>query len=151
MEGTDKWLGGMASPCGRYVYGVPGHAPQVLRITVSTKDNDDNGGATTTGDDDNSSNGGTMMDCIGPNYVGKFKWLRGVEVPSTSRYEDLYPNGCCLALPCNHASILKINPATSHVSTFGEEVLQQCGDAKTWLYHGGNLASNGFVYAIPAK
>lgn len=128
MEGGDKWLGGMASPCGRYVYGVPGHAPSVLRITLA----------------DGS------LDCIGPSYAGKFKWLRGVEIPPEPLYAETYQSGCCIALPCNHPSILKINPSTSEVYTFGENVLSSCG-ATSWLYHGGNLASNGFVYAIPAN
>ena len=60
LKGQDKWLGGVGSPCGNYVYGVPGSARRVLRITVAT-------GA---------------VDHIGPTYEGKFKWLRGVEVPS---------------------------------------------------------------------
>jgi hypothetical protein len=128
MEGTDKWLGGMASPCGRYVYGVPGHAPRVLRITTASGN----------------------MECIGPHYNGKFKWLRGVEIPPVPDHASIYPDGCCVALPCNHPSILKVNPATSEVYTFGESVLKDCG-ASSWLYHGGNLASNGFCYAIPAN
>lgn len=128
LQGQDKYLGGIASPCGKYVYGVPGSAKRVLRI------------CTTTG----------MMDCIGPSYDGKFKWLRGVDVPPTVMNDPKYPNGCCLALPSNAASILKINPATHEVHTFGEETLRECG-ATSWLYHGGNLASNGWVYAIPAN
>ena len=36
LMGQDKWLGGMASPCGRYVYGVPGTAKRVLQIEVAT-------------------------------------------------------------------------------------------------------------------
>lgn len=40
LPGQDKFLGGVASPCGRYVYGVPGHARQVRtsargRLTLS--------------------------------------------------------------------------------------------------------------------
>lgn len=128
MEGADKWLGGMSSPCGRYVYGVPGTAKRVLRISVADG----------------------RMDCTGPAFGGKFKWLRGVEVPADPQYSHSYPSGCCLALPCNHASILKINPETHHVYAFGQDVLQRCG-ASSWLYHGGNLGSNGWIYAIPAN
>ena len=36
LMGQDKWLGGVGSPCGKYIYGVPGHAKDVLRITVDT-------------------------------------------------------------------------------------------------------------------
>jgi hypothetical protein len=130
MHGSDKYLGGMASPCGTYVYGVPGGAHRVLRIHVAS---------------------GTT-DLIGPSYEGKFKWLRGVTVPPSSitDHRNMYPLGCCVALPSNAPSILKINPATNEVYAFGEPVLKDCGDT-SWLYHGGNLADNGYVYAIPAN
>lgn len=128
MNGPDKYLGGMASPCGKYVFGVPGGAKRVLRIRIAD----------------------SHMDFIGPNYEGKFKWLRGVEVPASVMNDPRYQNGCCVALPCNSPSILKVNPATDHVYTFGEAVLQNCGSDR-WLYHGGNLASNGWLYAIPAN
>lgn len=127
MYGQDKYLGGMGSPCGEYIYGVPGSARRVLRIRV--KDG--------------------HMDWIGPLYDGKFKWLRGVEVPANVMNDSKYPKGCCLALPCNSACILKINPATDQVYTFGERIIKQCGSDR-WHYHGGNLASNGWLYAIPA-
>jgi hypothetical protein len=130
MHGSDKYLGGMASPCGAYVYGVPGGAHRVLRIHVES-------GA---------------VDLIGPSYEGKFKWLRGVTVSPSSmtHHRNTYPLGCCVALPANAPSILKINPATGKVYAFGETVLKDCGDT-CWLYHGGNLADNGYVYAIPAN
>jgi len=130
MQGQDKYLGGMASPCGTYVYGVPGGSRRVLRIRVEDG----------------------RMDWIGPEFAGKFKWLRGVEVPPEAMGNDpRYPSGCCLALPCNAASILKVNPATTdHVYAFGEDVLKNCGSDR-WHYHGGNLASNGWVYCIPAN
>jgi hypothetical protein len=98
LLGQDKWLGGMPSPDGSYIYGVPGTAPQVLRITV------ENG----------------MMDFIGPKVKGKFKWLRGLEIPPHMlKNDDTYPKGVCLALPANADSILEINPHTQEVSTFG--------------------------------
>jgi hypothetical protein len=130
MMGSDKYLGGMASSCQQYVYGVPGGAKRVVRIRVVDG----------------------YMDFIGPIYEGKFKWLRGVTVSASIMQNDpQYPYGCCLALPCNSASVLKINPATNHVYTFGENVLKDCGSEK-WHYHGGNIAaSNGWLYAIPAN
>ncbi|KAL3939003.1 MAG: hypothetical protein SGBAC_006191 [Bacillariaceae sp.] len=130
--GNDKYLGGMSSPCGRYIYGVPGTARRVVRI------------ATKTG----------KMDCIGPSYDGKFKWLRGVEVPASAMKNDDYPNGCCIALPCNSLSFLKVNPdgGSSGVYTFGETLLQEvCEGINGWYYHGGNLAPNGWIYCIPAN
>jgi hypothetical protein len=80
-------------------------------------------------------------------FYSPFKWLRGLEVPAhvMGDFASEYPDGCCLALPSNMQSILKINCATNEVKTFGE--IEEEG----WLYHGGNLASDGFVYAIPAN
>jgi hypothetical protein len=129
MVGQDKYLGGMSSPCGKYIYGVPGTARRVMRIRVVDG----------------------YMDTFGPSYEGKFKWLRGVEVPPEAiNSPDEYPSGCCVALPCNHPSVLKINPASDKVSIFGTAVIKECG-ASRWLYHGGVLAPNGSVYAIPAN
>ena len=94
---------------------------------------------------------------IGPEYEGKFKWLRGVEVPpdamrigldnqdSKNDSHELYSKGICLALPCNADRILKINPYTNEVSTFDGPF------EGGWKWHGGNLAANGMVYAIPAE
>ena len=124
LSGQDKFLGGMCSPCGRYIFGVPGHAKRVLRLNTKTNE----------------------MDLIGPSFKGQFKWLRGLEVPAEVMGDDLreeYPVGCCLALPSNASSILKINPESGEVKTFGNII------EKGWLYHGGNLAADGFVYAVP--
>jgi hypothetical protein len=88
---------------------------------------------------------------IGPDFHGEYKWLRGVEVPSHVMGAS-YPSGCCLALPCNskNGCVLKINPETSKVKTFvtGQPIPNVDGG---WLYHGGNLAADGFIYAIPAS
>ena len=98
LLGQDKWLGGMPSPDGEYIYGVPGSATQVLRITVATG----------------------KVDFIGPEYVGKFKWLRGIEIPSHILNDsEHYPKGVCIALPSNADSVLEINPYTHKVSTYG--------------------------------
>lgn len=129
MVGQDKYLGGMPSPCGDYVYGVPGSAKRVLRINVQTK----------------------VMDMIGPCFEGKFKWLRGVDVPADALNLPDFPRGCCLALPSNAPSVLKINPETHEIVTFGQDVLTKEVGETGWFYHGGNLAANGFVYAIPAN
>jgi hypothetical protein len=50
MAGQDKYMGGMASPCGTYIYGVPRTAKRVLRIHTET----------------------STVDWIGPLYEGKF-------------------------------------------------------------------------------
>lgn len=124
LVGQDKYLGGMASPCGRYIYGVPGHAKQVIRVTAQTGE----------------------VDWIGQQYTGEFKWLRGVEIPPCEKH----PSGCCVALPCNshRGCVLKIDPETSQVSTF---ITNELEFGEGWLYHGGNLASDGYIYAVPAS
>jgi len=134
LSGQDKYLGGMASPCGRYIYGVPGHAKRVVRVDVRSGE----------------------IDFIGPEYIGEFKWLRGVEIPGhvMGTNDDgglAYPSGCCLALPCNSQDgcVLKIDPETARVSTFLTGSIPNVEEG--WLYHGGNLVSDGFVYAIPAS
>jgi hypothetical protein len=134
LSGQDKYLGGVASPCGRFIYGVPGHAKQVIQVDVITR----------------------KVELIGPEYHGEFKWLRGVEIPATDMgmKEDgsfAYPSGCCLALPCNSPDgcVLKVDPATASVSTFITDPIPNGADTG-WLYHGGSLAC-GYVYAIPAS
>ena len=124
-----KWLGGMSSPCGTYVYGVPGHARRVVRVDTSTAE----------------------VDFIGPEFPGEFKWLRGVEVPPSAEGGA----GCCLALPCcaEGGKVLKIEPDTSRVTAFSAETGPSGDDGdgdRGWLYHGGNLGSDGLVYAVPA-
>ena len=132
LSGQDKYLGGMASPCGRFVYGVPGHAKRVIQVAVESGE----------------------VSWIGPEYKGEFKWLRGVEISAEVMGKKAdgslaYPSGCCLALPCNSEDgcVLKIDPETATVSTFGTPPKQV---KQGWLYHGGNLASDGYIYAIPA-
>ena len=129
MLGQDKFLGGMASSCGDFVYGVPGSAQRVLRIDVRTK----------------------VMDMIGSPIPGKFKWLRGLDVPEEVMADPNYPRGCCLALPSNACSVLKINPESQEITMFGEDVLKNHVGGTGWLYHGGSLATNGMVYCIPAN
>lgn len=122
LMGQDKWLGGASSPCGQFVYGVPGTAKQVLRIEIKTG----------------------KVDMIGDPYIGKFKWLRAVEVPADVAGPD-HPCGLIFCLPINADSVLRIDPATQEVSTIGGPFT---GD---WKWHGGNLASDGMIYGIPAN
>ena len=158
LLGQDKYLGGMASPCGRYIYAIPGHAKRVVQVDTYSRE----------------------VSFIGPEYLGEFKvsrelsllflihldvlinfthslplqWLRGVEIPSSvmETNDDGSQSGCCLALPCNskNGCVLKITPDNSEVSTFVTgDVSPNVNEG--WLYHGGNLALDGFVYAIPAS
>lgn len=76
---------------------------------------------------------------IGPSFRGQFKWLRGVDVPPMVMGAEAFPAGACFALPSNASSVLKIDPATHTVTTFGGPFE---GD---WLWHGGALAADGCV------
>ena len=121
FDGNDKWLGGVASPCGRYIYGVPGHAQRVLRITVETG----------------------VCDLIGPKFPGKFKWLRGVPVPA-DKCSPARPQGLVFALPCCAAGVLQIDPAT-------EEVTVLPCEKGSFAWHGGELGADGRIYGVPAN
>ena len=122
--GKDKYLGGMESSCGKYIYGVPGAAEQVLRIDIAK----------------------STMDFIGPKFSGKFKWLRGISIPSNP---ELSIEGCSIALPCNHPSFLKITKV-GDVYPVGQDVLE-AELSGGWYYHGGAQAANGWIYCIPAN
>jgi len=123
LKGQDKYLGGVASPCGKYIYGVPGYAKQVLCIDILKNE----------------------LSYIGPIFEGNFKWLRGIEIPPTKDY----PNGICIALPSNAHSVLKIDPKTNLVKTFGSI---KSGKDGTWMYHGGGLDPvTNLIYAVPAN
>ena len=153
--GQDKWLGGMSSADGKFIYGVPGSAKEVLCIDTET--------------------GGSSL--LGGPYVGKFKWLRGVTCPhvvyalpsnahtilridpatqSVSQVDygatgeekwqwhgGVYSNGHVFAVPCNATQVLKINAETDQVEFIGGP-----WEGKHKWY-GGILASNGAMYCIP--
>ena len=73
--------------------------------------------------------------------------LRGVSVPASVMGIG-YPSGVCIAIPCNARSVLRVNPHTNEVLTFGEDVLSSVGK---WSYHGGDRTTDGFIYAVPAN
>ena len=122
LMGQDKWLGGVCSPDGKYIYGVPGHAKRVLKITAATGE----------------------YELIGPEYKGQFKWLRGVEVPAsvTGNKQEIY----CMPSNGGKYGVLKISPDTDAVTTIGGPFP---GD---WMWHGGVLSEiDGNIYAIPCN
>ena len=122
LMGQDKWLGGVCSPDGKYIYGVPGHAKRVLKITAATGE----------------------YELIGPEYKGPFKWLRGVEVPAsvTGSVQAIY----CMPSNGGKYGVLKILPDTDLVTTIGGPFP---GD---WMWHGGVLSEvDNCIYAIPCN
>lgn len=156
----------MTSPCGTYVYGVPGTANTVLRIKTKGKGDD----GTENGDD-------CCVDFLPDptnapwSRPGRFKWLRGVTVPPAPNFD-----GCCLALPCNATcGVLRISAngtadllggpfldgGHAPLGTTEKAAKAQAGPEEwqrrwtyarpDWLYHGGALLQDGYVYAVPAN
>eukprot|EP00941_MAST-03F_sp_MAST-3F-sp1_P004674 g4674.t1 len=154
LMGQDKWLGGVSSWDSQYVYGVPGHAKRVLRVTVATG----------------------KVDLIGPSFPGPFKWLRGVETPqaayclpsnansilridSTHKCTTIdlpkdvwgrwkwhggcYIDGKIYAVPCDAKQVLVLDPETDEVTFMGDSFE---GRHK---WYGGIQAANGAMYCIP--
>jgi len=154
--GQDKWLGGVASFDGKFVYGAPGSARRVLRVELATG----------------------KVDLIGPEYEGKFKWLRGAECPkdqclyclpsnadtvlridpSTQKVDTIggpFPgdwkwhggnvgtDGNIYGVPANAEQVLKIDTDTGKVSTFGGPFKGR----QKW--YGGLNGAKGDIYCIP--
>ena len=67
LMGQDKWLGGVCSPDGKYIYGVPGHAKRVLKITAATGE----------------------YELIGPEYKGPFNSKEEALKVAIQKMEDL--------------------------------------------------------------
>jgi len=156
LMGQNKWLGGVASFCGRYIYGIPGSSKVVLRITTATGE----------------------VDLFGGPFEGQFKWLRGAESPingclycmpsnanTVLRLDpatqeattiggpfpgdwkwhggNLGDDGNLYGIPANALEVLKIDPRTDEVTTFGGPFEGR----QKW--YGGIKASNGAIYGIP--
>lgn len=156
LLGQDKWLGGECSWDGRYIYGVPGSAKNVLCIDTET-------GACST---------------LGGPFQGKFKWLRGVSTP-TAVYAlpsnahsvlkidpsanacttiggpfgvdgwqwhggQLLADGCVYGVPCNAKQVLKLDPRTDEISQVGGP-----WEGKHKWYGGIISPLNGAMYCIP--
>lgn len=68
-------------------------------------------------------------------FNGDFKWSSGV----------LAPNGCIYGIPANATTILKIDPTTDTVSTFGSL------SSATGKWIGGMLGLDGKIYCIPSN
>ena len=128
LVGQSLYLGGENGPDG-LIYCIPGHATRVLQINPSTDE------------------------CvqIGPEFVGKFKWLRGIRA-----------NGIVYGLPCNSPSVLRIDARNSEkaveittldlpyhtLDDHAEE--QERQRTIPWKYHGGSISPiDDCIYCIP--
>lgn len=124
LKGQSLYLGGEVGSDGR-IYCIPGHAPQVLMIDIETD----------------------MVLLIGPEFPGKFKWLRGI------------PCGDVIyGIPCHAEEVLRIHVPTRTVSTIPipyEQFYSDESEAKKhrrqeWKYHGGSISPiDGCIYTIP--
>lgn len=124
--------GGETAPDGR-IYCIPGHSPRVLVIDPQTDE------------------------CIqiGPNYPGKFKWLRGIQAS----------NGIVYGLQCHASEVLRIDATESgddldkvkistlkvpYDSFFDDPDERERERHMIWKYHGGSISSvDGCIYCIP--
>eukprot|EP00930_Biecheleria_cincta_P096328 TRINITY_DN8819_c0_g1_i2.p1 TRINITY_DN8819_c0_g1~~TRINITY_DN8819_c0_g1_i2.p1 ORF type:complete len:426 (-),score=72.08 TRINITY_DN8819_c0_g1_i2:66-1343(-) len=156
LMGQDKWLGGVASLDGKYIYGVPGKSKRVLRIELATG----------------------KVDLIGGPFEGPFKWLRGAECPadgclycmpsnadtvlcidpSTQEMKtlggpllgdwkwhggNLGNDGNIYGIPANAEQVLKVDTKTKEVSFFGRHFEGR----QKW--YGGLKSTTGAIYGIP--
>ena len=119
LLGRDKWLGGALGADGN-VYGVPGHAPQVLRIEPNNRD----------------ASGHARVTTIGGPFRGKYKWLRGVPAQ----------DGAIYGIPSHAETVLKIDCtcAPPQISELGGPL------PGAWKWHGGVLSPiDNCIYCIP--
>ena len=141
--GQEKWIGGELDALTGTIYGVPGHATQVLRVRPAPG----TGSAT----EQTGSQQPPQVDLIGPHFLGKFKWLRGIFCPETR---------CIYGIPANNTALLKIRCGISPTSIDqGIETVSLVGDGfddatrnMNWQWHGAVRApNNGCIYAVPCN
>ncbi|GAB5353674.1 hypothetical protein AAMO2058_000054500 [Amorphochlora amoebiformis] len=155
-----KWHGGVRSPDGRYIIGIPSHSTQVLKIDTLT----------------------SKVTLIGPKFPGRYKWggacvgrdglvygipsdydrvlvvnpeieeVKVMEIEGGSTLIGrknlwqgavLADNGAIYAIPCDATSVLKIDPDSQVIKILGE--LPEGGDK----WQGGILGQDGGIYGIP--
>lgn len=127
LNGQTLFLGGEVGIDGK-IYCIPGHSPRVLVIDPETDD------VTQIGPKELFSNG------------TKFKWLRGIPVGDV-----IY------GLPCHASEVLRIHVPTQTITKIPipyEEFYEDPKVARAqrkmiWKYHGGNICSDGCIYAVP--
>lgn len=115
IKGSCKYLGGAIGPDG-IIYCIPANSERVLCIDPSRC---------------------AVRYMPSPPLRGKFKWLRGVNIPT---------DGSIIGLPAGAGSCVKVQPATGEVTVFGD-----MDSGVGWNWHGGQLCADGFIYAAPAN
>lgn len=125
LVGQTLYLGGEVGSDGK-IYYIPGHAPRVLQLDPETD----------------------LLQLVGPEFPGKFKWLRGVPIGDV-----IY------GLPCHADSVLRIHVPTGEITKMDipyEQIFENDKEKarqerqQPWKYHGGNVSPvDGCIYAIP--
>ena len=116
LSGQQLYLGGEVGCDGR-IWFIPGHANRVLVLDPVTD----------------------VVQLVGPELPGKFKWLRGVPIGE-----------CIYGLPCHADSVLRIHVPTETITTIPIPYEHEEDRLQEWKYHGGNTSPlDGCIYAIP--
>lgn len=119
LHGRHKWLGGAVNRDGTSIYAIPAHATQVLKITPKLH------------------GGGESTQVIGERPLhGNYKYLRAILAHDNMIY----------GVPCFAKKVIKIDPVTSKVTQFGENL-----PAGEWMWHGGAIAPCGTIYGVPCN
>ncbi len=121
-----KWHGGTIALDG-CIYAVPSHSEYVLKIIPPEKNSSD------------SNISVELLTVSDPsqkqNMVGTYKWAGGAQ----DRKGNIY------GVPDNSQCVIRINPFTGEVITFG----QLPDDHNKWK--GAILAPNGMIYCVPCN
>jgi A1 cistron-splicing factor AAR2 len=145
LMGQDKYLGGMASPCGRFIYGVPGKLEMAWRTCCRRQDHRIL----------NNSDQVLVIDCqksivytIGDSDIlksgrhritqdGRYKYLGGA-LTNDGRYAYLFP--------CDAERVLRIDCHTEELSLVGH-----CFLGGVNKFQNGFCGRDGYMYGIPQR
>ncbi|CAD7925441.1 unnamed protein product [Amoebophrya sp. A25] len=128
LLGKDKYLGGSVGEDG-CIYGIPGHAKQVLRIDPET-------GKTT---------------LIGPSFVGDFKWLRGVLARDGCVYGIPSWGEAVLRINTRHGHEDYNRVELVYLRESDEPDAFIVPIEGPWKWHGGIVAQDGNIYCMPCN
>jgi hypothetical protein len=124
------WHGGIKSPHNGAIYAFPSHANQVLKISTRLK---------SLGHDHEDDHQLSLLDIhrrADDDCFFRYQWLGGC----------IGADGCIYGIPSDSTSILKIDPVTDHVTTFGRVPAQK----NKW--QGAVLSPiDGCIYCIPSN
>lgn len=124
------WHGGIKSPYNGAIYAFPSHANQVLKISTRLE---------SLGHDHEDDHQLSLLDIhrrVDDDCCLRYQWLGGC----------IGADGCIYGIPSDSTSILKIDPVTDHVTTFGRVSAQK----NKW--QGAVLSPiDSCIYCIPSN